>query len=92
MDSKDDSVNLRSLRRGRVLDRLGRPIANALVAVVSGNAPAPEIGRRTTEEGVFQIALPQGRHRVEAIAPTGAIGIAEVEDGAGGEIVITIEQ
>ena len=92
MESKDESVNPRRLRRGRVVDTQGRPVAKALVAVVSGNAPVPEIGRRTTEEGLFQLALPQGRHRVEAVAPTGAKGTAEVEGGEGGEIVITIDQ
>jgi hypothetical protein len=63
-----------------------------VVAVVSGTAPTPEIGRRTTEEGLFQLALPAGYFRVQAVAPSGATGTAEVEGGEGGEIVIRIEE
>lgn len=92
MDSKSEPVNLRVRRRGRVVDEAGRPVGSAVVAVVWGTAPTPEIGRRTTEEGVFQVALPRGRFRVQAVAPSGAKGAVEVEGGEGGEIVITIEE
>ena len=92
MDSKNESVNPRSLRHGRVVDKQGQPVAKALVVVVSGNAPVPEIGRRTTEDGVFQMALPKGRHRVEAVGPTGTKGSVDVDGGEGGEIVITIDE
>ena len=92
MDPIDEPVNPRSLRRGRVVDAEGCPVGRAMVAVVWGTAPTPEIGRRTTEEGVFQMALPKGRFRVQAAAPSGAKGTVDVEGGEGDEIVIRIEE
>lgn len=81
----------RVLRRGQVIDAGGQPIADAMVSVVWGTAPTPEIGRRTDETGRFQVALPPGRFRVEAVAPGGATGLIEVDGGAGDAIVLRIE-
>lgn len=75
--------------KGRVVDAAGRPVAGALVAVVWGTAPTRDIGRRTNEEGAFQVGLGPGRYRIQAVA-TGGAGEAEVEGGQGGEIVIQI--
>jgi hypothetical protein len=57
----------------------GAPVAGALVAVVSGTAPTPEIGIRCDTEGRFRVALPPGRFRLTARAPDGALGSTEVE-------------
>jgi hypothetical protein len=81
----------RALRRGRVVDAQGRPVPGALVSVVWGTAPTPEIGRRTNEDGAFQMGLPPGRFRVRADGPGGAAGQVEVDGGAGDEIVIQVE-
>lgn len=84
--SKDD----RTLRRGRVLDAEGRPVAGALVSVVWGTAPTGDIGRRTNAEGAFQVGLGPGRYRIRATA-SGAEGEVAAEGGPGEEIVIRIQ-
>lgn len=71
------------------MDAAGRPVAGALVAVVWGTAPTPEIGRLTNEQGVFQVGLAPGRYRIRAVARE-ATGEAEVEGGQGGEILIRL--
>jgi hypothetical protein len=82
----------RTLRTGRVVDTVGRPVAGALVAVVWGTAPTPDIGRRTNDEGAFQVGLEPGRYRIQAVTP-GAKGEVEieVEGGQGEEIIIQIQ-
>lgn len=88
----------RALRRGRVVDADGRAVASALVSVVWGTAPTPEIGRRTGDDGGFHVGLPQGRFLVRAISAAGAVGEIEVDggdgdgdgDGDGGEILIQL--
>lgn len=79
----------RVLRRGRVVDSHGNPVGGALVSVVWGSVPMPEIGRRTDSTGAFQVGLPPGRFRLEAVAAT-ASGQVEVEGGEGEEIVIQV--
>ena len=81
----------RVLRRGRVVDTSGQPVAGALVSVVWGTAPTPEIGRRTDQAGAFQVALPDGRFRLRAKVPDGRSGEVEVQGGAGGEIEIRVD-
>ena len=72
-----------------MVDATGKPVAGALVAVVWGTRPTPDIGRRTNQEGVFQVALPPGRYRIRAFTE-GATGEVEVEGGVEDEIVIPI--
>lgn len=72
------------------MDASGQAVSGALVAVVWGTAPTPEIGRRTNEEGAFQVGLEPGRYRIRADAQ-GASGEVEVEGGQGGEILIQIQ-
>lgn len=74
-----------------MVDAHGRPVGGALVSVAWGTAATPEIGRRTNDAGVFHVGLPPGRFRVQAVAPSGGAGVAEVDGGEGGEIVIRIE-
>ena len=71
------------------MDATGKPVAGALVAVVWGTAPTPDIGRRTNQEGAFQVGLPPGRYRIRAFTAD-ASGEVEVEGGEGDEIVIPI--
>ena len=81
----------RALRRGLVVDADGRPVPGALVSVVWGTAPTPEIGRRTGNDGAFQVGLPPGQFRVKAVSATGGAGEVQVEGGEGGDIVIRID-
>ena len=92
MDQERDAglrKDKRTLRKGCVIDASGEPVAGALVSVVWGTAPTPDIGRRTNSEGLFQIALPPGQYRITAVT-TDAEGEVEVEGGPGPEIVIRI--
>ncbi|MFS0757467.1 hypothetical protein ABC383_22560 [Noviherbaspirillum sp. 1P10PC] len=81
----------RSLRSGRVVDSESHGIAGALVSVMWGTAPTPEIGRRTGDDGAFQVGLPEGLFRLQAVTDSGSAGEVEVDGGEGGEIVIRID-
>jgi hypothetical protein len=78
-------------RIGRVLDANGQPVEGAIVAIVSGTAPTPEIGIRTGPQGRFMVALPAGTFQLQARADFG-VGGAEVEGGVGDEILIRLDQ
>jgi hypothetical protein len=78
-------------RAGRVLDASGQPVSGAVVAVVSGTAPTPEIGIRTGSDGRFAVALPAGTFQLEARTADGAAGRLEVSGGPGEEIVIRLD-
>lgn len=78
-----------STRRGRVVDATGAAVTDAVVSVVSGSAPTPEIAVLTDEAGGFSLGLPAGRYTVRAIAPDGASGSIEFHtDEARLEIVV----
>lgn len=81
----------RSLRFGRVVDSESNGVAGALVSVMWGTAPTPEIGRRTDDGGAFHVGLPKGLFRLQAVTESGSAGEVEVEGGEGGEIVIRID-
>jgi hypothetical protein len=81
----------RVLRRGRVIDADGRPVAGAFVSVTWGTAPTPDIARRTGDDGAFQVGLPPGRFRIRATASESRSGEVEVEGGEGDEIAITVK-
>jgi hypothetical protein len=76
-------------RRGQVLDDEGRPVPGALVTVVSGTVPVPELALIADHEGQVRLRLPDGRYRLRAIAATGQSGEGEVS-GADTNFVITI--
>ena len=86
---KSNLKDKRKLRKGRVEDATGKPVAGAFVTVAWGTAPTPDIGRRTNQEGMFQVGLPPGQFRIRAVAEEAA-GEVEVEGGEGEEIVIVI--
>jgi hypothetical protein len=78
------------LRRGRVIDADGRPVAGAFVSVTWGTAPTPDIARKTGDDGAFQVGLPPGKFRIRATASESRSGEVEVDGGEGDEIVITV--
>jgi hypothetical protein len=80
----------RVLRRGRVIDADGRPVAGAFVSITWGTTAMPDIARRTGDDGVFQVGLPPGKYRIRATASESRSGEVEVEGGEGDEIVITV--
>lgn len=63
-----------------MVDGHGDGVAGALVMVVRGTAPTPEIGIVTDAAGGFAIALPEGRFTIRA-----------VKDGASAENDVTAE-
>ncbi len=73
------------------MDATGRGVTGARVSVVWGTAPTPEIGRRTGDDGAFQVGLPPGSFRLQAVTDSGGSGEVEVEGGEGPEILIRIE-
>jgi hypothetical protein len=89
MDRSGDaslSSDNRTLRKGRVVDASGRP---ALVAIIWGSTPTPDIGRRTNDEGTFQVGLGPGRYRLRAVTQEAA-GEVEVEGSQSEEILLQI--
>ncbi|SCB55769.1 Carboxypeptidase regulatory-like domain-containing protein [Bradyrhizobium shewense] len=69
----------RILHHGRVTDRHGAGVGNALVYVVQGTASTPEIAVKCDAAGHFRLALPPGHFRIEARSMAGAIGATEFE-------------
>jgi hypothetical protein len=63
---------------GRVVREDTTSVAGALAAVEWGTAPTPEIAIRADDNGIFRLALPSGRFRVEARGPDGATGSIEL--------------
>ena len=65
--------------RGQVVREDGTPVPGALVAVVRGTAPTPEIGIRADAAGRFAIALPPGRFVVQAHSTEHGRGTAALD-------------
>jgi hypothetical protein len=63
---------------GHVVREDATSVAHALAFVGWGTAPTPEIAFRADENGIFRLALPSGRFRVEARGPDGATGSIEL--------------
>jgi hypothetical protein len=78
----DLTVTRGGVFRGKVIDRSGRPIANAVLRA-SSNRPRPTLGTDVAEtgtDGVFELRLPAGTYDVEVSHPRFA-GLAR-PDGA----------
>lgn len=84
-------VSGRRVRYGRVTEADGRPVSGALVGVVSGTGPTPEIAIRTDQEGAFRIGLPRGTYRLQAMTADGRQGTVETDGDADVDIVIKLD-
>ncbi|MDC0744747.1 peptidoglycan-binding protein [Polyangium mundeleinium] len=61
-----------TMLRGRVIDRVRRPIAGATVAISAGDAPYPEVAAISAEDGSFTLPITRsGRYGVEAFSAGG---------------------
>jgi hypothetical protein len=58
-------------RSGRVVDRTGAPVPDALVAIVASSVPMPEIALVSDYAGRFTLRLPPGNFTLRASGPTG---------------------
>lgn len=79
----------RVLRRGVVVDAGGNPVDDAFVSIVWATVAMPDVARRTDATGGFQVGLPPGRFRLEAVAGE-RVGQVEVDGGEGAVIVIQV--
>jgi len=75
----------------RVVDRHGRAVAGARLAVVESTVPFPEVALIADAEGRVSLALRPGRFTFRAHAPDGQTGEVEVEGGSPGEVVVRVE-
>jgi hypothetical protein len=74
---------------GRVVDARGAPAADALVTVVAGSVPVPEIALLVDADGRFALRLPDGRFTLRAHGAAGS-GEAEIERPRDGSVVIAL--
>jgi hypothetical protein len=74
---------------GRVVDAAGAPVPEALVSIVAGTVPMPEIALMADAEGRFGLRLPAGRFTLRAHGPGGS-GEAEVVRPGDDDVVITV--
>lgn len=74
---------------GRVVDGDGDPVPDALVAIVAGSVPMPEIALLCGGDGRFSVRLPPGRFTLRAHGAPGT-GEAEVESPTAGEVRIVV--
>lgn len=75
---------------GRVVDARGDPVPDALVVIVAGTVPMPEIALQADAQGRFALRLPAGRFTLRAHAAAGGSGEAEVERPGDDAVVIAI--
>ena len=76
-------------RSGQILDDQDRPVSGALVTVVSGTVPVPEIALVADNEGRVKFRLPDGRYRLRAVSAKGQSGEGDLT-GEDTNFVITI--
>ena len=74
---------------GQVVDARGAQVPDALVSIVAGTVPMPEIALLVDAEGRFALRLPDGRFTLRAHAAAGT-GDAEVERPRDRAVVITV--
>jgi hypothetical protein len=64
----------RTLTRIRIVDRNGRPVSEATVAVVRSTVPFPEIALSPDADGIVEVQVPQGTFTFRAHGPNGHQG------------------
>jgi hypothetical protein len=74
---------------GRVVDARGDPVPDALVTIVEGTVPMPEIALLVDADGRFRLRLPAGRFTLRAHGGGGS-GDAVVEVPGDREALITV--
>jgi hypothetical protein len=66
---------------GHVVREDATSVSHAVAFVGWGTAPTPEIAFRADDSGIFRIALPSGRFRIDARGPDGATGNVDLTIG-----------
>ena len=74
---------------GQVVDARGAPVPDALITIVAGTVPLPEIALMADAEGRFALRLPDGRFTLRAHAAAGT-GEAQVERPGDDSVVIAL--
>jgi hypothetical protein len=74
---------------GQVVDARGAPVPDALVTIVAGTVPMPEMALMADADGRFTLRLPDGRFTLRAHGAAGT-GEAEVERPRDRQVVIRI--
>jgi hypothetical protein len=74
---------------GRVVDGRGEPVPDALVTIVDGTVPMPEMSLLVDEHGRFRLRLPVGRFTLRAHSGSG-VGEARLEWPADSQVVIAV--
>jgi len=86
-------VNERIEVRGRVTNVQGMAVSGAIIVIVAGSVPVPEVALLADTEGRFSLRLPRGRFTLAAHDPAGGTGEAEVEVSTKAvEILITVKR
>jgi hypothetical protein len=74
---------------GRVVDTDGAPVPEAVVVIVAGSVPMPEIALLCDGDGRFTLRLPSGAFTLRAHGP-GGTGEAEVRSPPSGDVRIVV--
>lgn len=74
---------------GQVVDARGAPVPDALITIVAGTVPMPEMALMADAEGRFTLRLPDGRFTLRAHGGAGT-GEAEVERPGDDSVVIAL--
>jgi hypothetical protein len=74
---------------GQVVDARGAPVPDALVTIVAGTVPMPEMALMVDAKGRFVLRLPDGRFTLRAHGAAGT-GEAEVERPGDDAVVIAV--
>lgn len=74
---------------GQVVDARGAPVPDALVTIVAGTVPMPEIALMADADGRFALRLPDGRFTLRAHGG-GGTGEAQVERPGDDRVVIAV--
>jgi hypothetical protein len=77
---------------GRVVDPDGAPVPEAVVVIVAGSVPMPEIGLLCDGDGRFSLRLTEGVFTLRAHGPAGTGEAAVRSPPSSGEVRIVLGQ